>query len=153
MIYTIGHRENYLKAIAIYGTILKGIGGYAFQTFEDASRRIEELKKQKEWVVWGLDANWETDTQPDEDGGWWRVLARTSHIIPLDQNESSSTPVPDRNYYLDLYEEDVPDNLPEYPEPILFCSSDEPSKLETFLLCLLILTIFLGIVFILLRGW
>ena len=83
-IYTIGHAENYRAAIAHDGKIQKlgrdhknqklGMdhkgshtpknypGGYAFKTFEDATRRIEEAQQDKGFAVFGLKADWEKDT-------------------------------------------------------------------------------------------
>lgn len=98
MIYTIGHRENYLKAIQEHGVIQKlgrrlpdarndffpdGYpGGYAFQTYEDAQRGLAEEDKHGTWCIWGLDADWERDTAPAKDG-WWHNLIKDADIIPL----------------------------------------------------------------------
>ena len=61
LIYTIGHTENYLRAIAkaaIAGeSIYKCAGGYAFQTVEDAARRMVETGHTDDWSVWEMDAH------------------------------------------------------------------------------------------------
>lgn len=80
MIYTIGHRTNYLKAIAEHGEILKAKGGYAFKTIEDAMRRREEEGQVDVWAVWQVDADWELHTEPVP-YGWWHLLTRDSAII------------------------------------------------------------------------
>jgi hypothetical protein len=89
-IYTIGHRANYLKAIAQSdtGTIKKlgkskdYPGGYAFLTREDAERRIQEAYANRGFAVFGLKAHWEHDTEPST--GWWHNLLRDAEIIVLD---------------------------------------------------------------------
>jgi hypothetical protein len=100
MIYTIGHKENYLAAIAERGTVHKigkrepnmraeiypnGYpGGYAFLTIEDAQRRIVEEGKVGEWDVFGLEADWESDTEPAPNG-WWHNLLFDAALIVLDR--------------------------------------------------------------------
>lgn len=82
MIYTIGHKANYLAAIMQHGVIQKAAGGYAFKTEEDAQRRIEEVRQQGNWVIWGVDGDWDTHTELAPDG-WWRLLIEPRSIIPL----------------------------------------------------------------------
>lgn len=97
MIYTIGHRENYLKNIERYGTIQKlgrlapGVddrypegypGGYAFKTLEDAQRGLIEENPSGTWAVFGIEADWDQDTAPDSDG-WWHSLLKDADIIVL----------------------------------------------------------------------
>ena len=95
MIYTIGHEANYQKAIAdspYHGISKVGktigpqgepySGGYAFQTIEDAERRIVEEGKVGVWAVFGLDADWEQDTEPTA-AGWWHYLLRDAAVIVL----------------------------------------------------------------------
>lgn len=96
MIYTIGHKENYLKAIAQEGVIYKTgkipvgdsecpdgyPGGYAFHTFEDAQRGLQEEDKHNKWTIFGLDAQWGIDTQQATDG-WWHNLLKDAPIIVL----------------------------------------------------------------------
>lgn len=96
MIYTIGHKENYLKAIADSpdGKIHKvgkcepcerfpqGYeGGYAFLSIEDAQKRINEAYPERGFAVFGLLASWE-DTEPNPNG-WWHNLLKDSEIIVL----------------------------------------------------------------------
>uniref|UniRef100_A0A6M3KUP0 Uncharacterized protein n=1 Tax=viral metagenome TaxID=1070528 RepID=A0A6M3KUP0_9ZZZZ len=77
MIYTIGHEENYLSVAREYGKIIKlgkcgscerfpnGYeGGYAFRTAEEAQERIEEAYHGMGFAVFGLEADWEIDTEP-----------------------------------------------------------------------------------------
>jgi hypothetical protein len=97
MIYTIGHEESYMQAIAKSetGVIQKTgrlkaddyggpySGGYAFQTLEDAQRRIDEAYSEQGYIVFGLNADWEHDTEPAYDG-WWHYLIHHSDIVILE---------------------------------------------------------------------
>lgn len=107
MIYTIGHKENYMKSYRQHeaegvhlqklGKRLSGAvdtypngktqsypdgyeGGYAFETYEDALRGLAEENPQGTWTVFGLDARWGIDTQPSI-SGWWHNLLVDSDII------------------------------------------------------------------------
>jgi hypothetical protein len=96
VIYTIGNIENYILAMAMNGKVFKQgkrtdsdgtnayPGGYAFLTYEDAQRRITEEGKVGKWGVFGLNANWETDTEPATDG-WWHNLKIDAEIVILPQ--------------------------------------------------------------------
>lgn len=89
MIYTVGNREHYLQGLAAPppGGFMKlgrrgGYpGGYAFLTREDAQRRIEETG-ETQWAVFGLDADWERDTVPSQNG-WWHALVNDRPILAL----------------------------------------------------------------------
>ena len=97
MIYTIGHKTNYLAAIQREGVIQKvgkrlpgedpnypdGYpGGYAFRTLEDAARGLLEEDKSGKWGIFGMDADWERDTELADDG-WWHHLLKDADIIVL----------------------------------------------------------------------
>lgn len=92
MIYTIGHRENYWQAIleSEKGVILKTgrtddyVGGYAFQTIADASKMIDSMPNGEYFAVFGLDADWDDDTELSRDG-WWHNLINSVPIIVLDE--------------------------------------------------------------------
>lgn len=96
MIYTIGHNANYLQAIAnspegkIYKTGKRDPGeqfpngyegGYAFQFMEDAQKRIDEAYPDRGFAIFGLLADWETETEPSE--SWWHYLLIDAEIIVL----------------------------------------------------------------------
>ncbi len=98
MIYTVGHKANYLKAIAESeeGRIYKVgrtddldgqpyPGGCAFKSLEDAQRMLKENGHTSDWAIWGIDADWENDTAPNQGGGWWHDLLRDAWIIPLNK--------------------------------------------------------------------
>lgn len=80
MIFTVGHEENYRKAIAQYGVIQKMgetieyQGGIVFETYEDAERHLKALGHQDDWCVWGVDADWITDTYGNADEGCQYLL-------------------------------------------------------------------------------
>lgn len=86
MIYTIGHRESYLRGLEAGQLYKTGRhdsypGGYAFKTREDAQRRIDEAYDES-YAVFGLDADWEQDTVPSKHG-WWHALVVDRPIILL----------------------------------------------------------------------
>ena len=95
---TIGNRKSYLKAFNDNGEVTKigyrkegdkGIpegysGGYAFKTAEDALRRITEAYSDTNYIVFGLDADWETQTKLATDG-WWHNLQVDSKVIIMDK--------------------------------------------------------------------
>lgn len=58
-------------------------GGYAFLTAEDAQRRIDEAYPEQGFAVFGLLADWETDTEPAKDG-WWHNLLRDAALVVLE---------------------------------------------------------------------
>lgn len=100
MIYTIGHEESYLRAVD-EGPIVKNgkatiqeqkekwehplgfdyPGGYAFRTYEDAKKRINEAYPNRGFCVFGLNADWETDTYSS--GEWWNNLLNDVEIVVL----------------------------------------------------------------------
>ncbi len=95
MIYTIGHAINYRTSIAKNGTIQKlgrdgrkpkkypdYPGGYAFKTWRDAVKRIEEAYQDKGFAIFGLEADWERDTIPSTEG-WWHHLINDSDIVVI----------------------------------------------------------------------
>jgi type V secretory pathway adhesin AidA len=88
MIFTVGHTVNYKKSLAEHGTVFKQgeqvgyEGGIAFETYADAKRFLDENGKADVWSVWGLDADWITDTYPASDG-WWCYLLFDKPIIDL----------------------------------------------------------------------
>lgn len=90
MIYTLGHKATYLSAIADRGKIVKSgkfgdyPGGYALKTIEDAKRLLVENHAEDYYCIFGLLADWETDTEPDPNGAWWHVLINAAEIVVLD---------------------------------------------------------------------
>lgn len=95
MIYTIGHQANYdqaLQGMAAAGQQLYKVGrtadypgGYAFQTAEDAQRRIAEAYPDRHFAVYEVDADWERDTYPAANG-WWHHLKEDRPIIGRKEN-------------------------------------------------------------------
>ncbi len=62
MIYTIGHTENYRKAIGEHGQIYKSKGGYAFASVAEAEAEIERMGKVGEWSIWCMEGTMEGTT-------------------------------------------------------------------------------------------
>jgi len=81
MIYTIGHRESYLKyfkELVSSGCppMKKGrtnmySGGSVWQTHEEA---LSHADPRGEYSVFGVMADWEKDTVPSELGDWHDLL-------------------------------------------------------------------------------
>ena len=95
MIYTIGSAKSYLDAMLASGEVVHKsgagspagyIGGYAFKTIEDAQRRIDEYGDSPyQFSIFGLDADWEKDTVPNDEG-WWHNLTKDAPLIVLTNN-------------------------------------------------------------------
>lgn len=86
-VFTVGNEKMYDRGLKKYGKLMekKGrtrnyAGGFALRSPEDASRLIEEMGKANEWAVYMLDADWEKDTAPSNDG-WWHALLRNATIL------------------------------------------------------------------------
>lgn len=75
MIYTIGNTKNYTKFFIEQGTPQKAgrtsdyPGGSVWKTPEEALKHCPE-----NFSVYGVDAIWETDTVPNENGDWHDLL-------------------------------------------------------------------------------
>lgn len=97
MIYTIGHYVSYMKGFedagdgALYklGRTEDYEGGCAFRTADDARRAIEELEQEDFYAVFGLDADWETETEPSA-AHWWHDLLVDAPILPLVETEKAN---------------------------------------------------------------
>jgi hypothetical protein len=100
LIYTIGNKKNYMAAIAEYGAVYKTgrgdypgspnyPGGYAFKTAEDAQRRIDEAYPERGFAVFGLNADWVANTEPNPAGGWWHNLLIDAEIVVLSEAVSN----------------------------------------------------------------
>ncbi len=94
MIYTVGSKKAYLRALLKNGRVMKPgrkrgyAGGCAFETREDAQRHLDELELQgyKGYLVFGLLADWEKDTKPSANY-WWRDLLRDAEVVVLEKFE------------------------------------------------------------------
>jgi hypothetical protein len=84
MIYTIGHAESYERYFREQGNPSKlgrekdYDGGSVWKTFEDAKPYATEG-----YSVYGVLANWDTDTVPTEADGDWHDLLVTSPLVRL----------------------------------------------------------------------
>jgi hypothetical protein len=94
MIYTVGNKENYFKAIAVQGTIFKVgktddwlgelyVGGCCFKTYEDAQIQADAWTKElnREFAVYGLDADWDTQTEQNEKESYHSLLIDAPIIV------------------------------------------------------------------------
>lgn len=93
MIYTVGEIFSYSEALREYLRIWKTgrsedySGGYAFQTVDDALRFLAESGNADDWCVWGISADWETDTYPAPDG-WWHYLSKDAEIVDIRESKA-----------------------------------------------------------------
>lgn len=87
-VFTIGNEETYDRGLQQLGDAFCKMGakpprypgGFALKTVEDACRLIDEFGKQSEWAVYRLEADWDKDTKPS-DNGWWHSLQRDATIL------------------------------------------------------------------------
>ena len=89
MIYSVGPAKVYRAAQEIYGPQYKSgrhddySGGCAFETYANAQRYIDEKgPDDMEFAVFGLEAEWNVDTEPSEDSWWHYLLNSRPLIIP-----------------------------------------------------------------------
>lgn len=86
MIFTIGYTENYERYFIEQpkprklGRTADYPGGSVWRTFEEA-----KLNCPDGYSVYGVLANWETDTEPSNEGEWHDLLI-TSDLIKLDKS-------------------------------------------------------------------
>lgn len=89
MIYTIGHRETYLKLFETekqphkLGRHLNYMGGSVFRTREAAQAYLDERGKD-DYGVFGVEADWDTDTEARPDMPFNDLLA-DAPLVKLDE--------------------------------------------------------------------
>jgi len=86
-VYTVGHEKVYDREAILQGDKFEKLGktdiypgGFACETPEDARRLITEFEKQGKWAVYELEADWDKDTEPSENG-WWHALINDARIL------------------------------------------------------------------------
>lgn len=96
MIYTVGHRENYLAAMEKRSPdplFKKGkagepddpdyyAGGIAFETVEAANAYLEQSNHIEDWAVFGLACTW-NNTYPDPRGRYGYLIVEDTPIVGL----------------------------------------------------------------------
>ncbi len=81
MIYTIGHTENYEQAFLNNDVVIKKgktenyEGGSVWKTYEEAERN-----KPEDFSVYGVLADWKTDTSPNESNNWNDLLVNSKLV-------------------------------------------------------------------------
>ncbi|MGB1249037.1 MAG: hypothetical protein ACPG8W_00275 [Candidatus Promineifilaceae bacterium] len=92
MLYTVGPRNVYKAQAEVWGRPLLKVGrsddylgGCVFQNVETAQRFIAEKTDGHgdRFGVFGVEADWQSDTIPSEDG-WWHHLLLDKRIIFLE---------------------------------------------------------------------
>lgn len=84
MIYTVGETEIYLKSfVNVYPERPRKLGrsecyegGSVWKTYEEAMNHCP-----KGYSVFGVNANWDNDTTPSNDGDWNNLLVDSELII------------------------------------------------------------------------
>lgn len=86
-VFTVGNEEHYDRGIREHGRkFMKSgrsagySGGFACRTAADAERLIDDRGKRGEWAVYKLDADWDRDTVPSENG-WWHALVNSARVV------------------------------------------------------------------------
>ncbi len=94
MIYTVGSKRAYFRSLLKNGKVMKSgrkrgyAGGGVFLTREDAQRHIDELELQgyKDFMVFGLLADWQKDTQVSSQH-WWHDLLKDAEVVVLEKSD------------------------------------------------------------------
>ncbi len=94
MIYTVGSKKAYFRSLLKNGKVTKTgrkrgyAGGCVFPTREDAQRHIDELELQgyKDFMVFGLLADWQKDTQASSQH-WWHDLLKDAEVVVLEKSD------------------------------------------------------------------
>jgi len=86
MIYTVGHEESYTRYFEEQGRPLKlGKGGE--ENYPGGAVWKTEIAARNHcpdgYQVYGVMADWETDTEPSQDGDWHNLLFN-SELVQLD---------------------------------------------------------------------
>src|SRR5712692_7640354 len=92
MIYTVGSKKAYFRSLLKNGKVIKSgrkkgyAGGCVFRSREDAQRHIDELELQgyKDYMAFGLLADWARDTQASSQH-WWHDLLTDAEVIVLEK--------------------------------------------------------------------
>lgn len=93
MIYTVGHTKQYEQrltdpepAMKIGRQVSDGVviynGGSVWPTREAAQAWLD-ANPDHPWSVYGVDADWDTDTEPSLAGAEWHDLLRDSRLVRL----------------------------------------------------------------------
>lgn len=83
MIYTVGKTEVYEDYMAKDKNPEKAKGGSVWRTRDDARGYLLESKQDKTFSVYGVEADWEKDTEPTLEGKW-RALTRKARLVKLE---------------------------------------------------------------------
>lgn len=83
LIYTVGKTEVYGDYMAKDKNPEKAKGGSVWRTRDDARGYLLETKQDKTFSVYGIEADWDKDTEPTLEGQW-RALTRKARLIKLE---------------------------------------------------------------------
>ena len=96
MIYTFGRTSNYDKDLSARDDVKKigrqedYAGGSVWRTYEEAQAFVDSLPNEfcpdwyaKDFSVYGVIAEWETETYQGDEGAPWRNLRKDSLLVKL----------------------------------------------------------------------
>jgi hypothetical protein len=81
MLYTLGLKSVYESYIDTDPNASKGIGGSVWKTRKQAQKFRDDFSLDFE--VYGVEANWDTDTKLSLENAEWRDLTRNAKLIRL----------------------------------------------------------------------
>ena len=70
MIYTVGRRDVYEGALAMDPKLKKLKGGSVWKTKEDAQQYLQDTRQDKTFLVYGIEADWDKDTDEVRRAPW-----------------------------------------------------------------------------------
>lgn len=82
MIYTVGKADVYDEALTRDPNLEKSKGGLVWKTRDDARGHLFSTKQEKTFSVYGIEADWEKDTEVVQ-GSPWRSLTRSAKLVKL----------------------------------------------------------------------
>ena len=83
MIYTVGKTGVYDEALAKSPNLENAKGGLVWKTRDDARNHLMETKQDKTFSIYGIEADWDKDTEPALEGKW-RVLTKKAKLVKLE---------------------------------------------------------------------
>lgn len=92
MIFTLGKTDVYDPLLRDHPDATKEgrsddyAGGSVWETFEAAQAYLDSTILGEEFSIYGVLADWETQTEPEPGQGWHRLLV-TSKLIKLEQHD------------------------------------------------------------------
>lgn len=122
MLYTIGHQESYHRSRSYHSEVFKRgryedyPGGYAFLTYRDAQRRINEAYVDQGFAVFGLDTTWDKTVKSSD--GWWHHVLDDTLIIFLEDEFMDKQQLKDRNAHVCTHHPPITEQVSDLHEAV-----------------------------------